>query len=257
MESDTTCAVFVMLECEEFLEESSGVANDGVFIVGETSNCEMTWLTIVWGQNFLLDDEVLAVTAGLFGATRPSTMEGVSAHWRAGMLGALFALGTIDAKPSIEVIVRPVINEIYLIFMSLPVVLALLCFLLVLTLRHKALPIPTTAYDFMVLGRENEVTPRRSKRDRFSAVPKDLDIKFRSPEQAEADGGELVIAKHPDTGAMTSVMENNAILEVPDISSSDLAVKERPEIKTDGVMEGTLEENDKDEEMGSNPIGQL
>lgn len=102
--------------------------------------------------------------------------EDVGKFLRFGILGALFALGTLDERPSIEVVVRPVINGIYVCFMVLPLALAFVCYLLILALQSKALLLPETPYDFMVFGKENEITARRSKRDKFPGLPKDLDL---------------------------------------------------------------------------------
>lgn len=135
-----------------------------------------------------MDDELLATMAGLFSAGRPSRAEDVANYLRYGALAALFALASLDEKPSISMVVRPVINELYLAFMILPFVMALGCFALLLVLLHYKserglAEVPTNAYEYMIFGVENEyiIQPRQptGDDDKFPTTPTTLLLKYR------------------------------------------------------------------------------
>lgn len=214
MDNDTSCMAYVFLECESFPEDTGEIV-DGVFIKGEPSRCNMDWLVIVWDKHYLMDDDLLAVTAGLYSSIRPSTALDVGKFFRFGILGALFALGTLDERPSIEVVVRPVINGVYVCFIVIPVALAVVCYLLVLALRNKALVLPETPYDFMVFGKENEITTRRSKRDKFPGLPsKNLELQCCSNVQEGAERSCSIVQRN-DVGKLDEKLSGNALLEHP------------------------------------------
>lgn len=107
----------------------------------------------------------MAVVGSLFSRIQPSIVDGSDRAFRINALfGALFALGTLDERPSVITVVRPRINGIYVTFMTIPVILALCCLLFSCTYQGKSLPVPTNSWELMILGRsEKDKIPDRPK----------------------------------------------------------------------------------------------
>ena len=99
--------------------------------------------------------------------------------FRRGVLAALFALGTIEDRRSIENVIRPQINIVYIIFMALPVVLALGLFVVARVTINRLRPIPKNAWELMILAKDEPMIPhRRIRQDSAPFPPPDEDLVY-------------------------------------------------------------------------------
>ena len=80
------------------------------------SFCEMSRFHFVWGRNFDADEGFVSALAGVYGLVQPNlhdeTMVTFLEH---GALAAVFALATVEERPSILPLVRPKVNLVYII----------------------------------------------------------------------------------------------------------------------------------------------
>jgi hypothetical protein len=223
----TVCYAMVSLQCEKFPEDGD-LPTDLIYISSTFSECEFTGLDFIWGQNFELDNELLAVMAGIFGLMDINLYgDGVVEFNLNGALAALFALGSLVKEHSIEVKVRPEINTWYVTSMLIPVFLSLVCLVVILLLYDKQLPVPQTTWQFLVFGRENpDIPTRRSKKDKFPPPQQDMSLEY-GVVTSERNTKALIVTSN----TIASSLQKNAILEVPvpleEDETSEIKVEER------------------------------
>jgi len=97
---------------------------------------------------------------------RPSIFEGTTRRFNEyGILAALFALGVVEERATVEEVVRPRVNVTFVVFISLPLLMGVT--ILALAVRAQRHPtshgIPTEAWEILVTGAENaDIVPKRS-----------------------------------------------------------------------------------------------
>lgn len=139
-----------------------------------TSQCRTNQFSLVWGKNFDADPEFVSVLAGVYGLNHPSANDqSLDAFIRNGPLAALLAMATVEKRTSIDIVVRPSINMIYVVFMSLPVLLCIVIVAIVHWTRPYCLPIPESSWHLMVMAKDEPLIPHRTG-DNFPAPPSDL-----------------------------------------------------------------------------------
>jgi hypothetical protein len=121
---------------------------------------------IVWGNNFVVDDDLVAVVAGIYGMIQPSSWSNYEFYRfiQNSVPAALFALGSIEMMPSQMIVIAPEINAIYFTFMGLPILLVVGLVTLYFCVQDKGADVPTTTYHMLMWGKEhhkNENIPRR------------------------------------------------------------------------------------------------
>lgn len=83
---------------------------------------------------------------------------------RNSILGALFTMGTVETLPSIEVVIAPQINEVYVIFMTLPFLLAVALCCVMCCNQDRSEGIPTTSYHMLLWGNEDHANVKIPER---------------------------------------------------------------------------------------------
>lgn len=177
--NDMQCLGIIELYCEAFQEDfvtEISKADDIDIYIPNDSQCSTNSLEFLWGRNFVVDQEFTAVVAGMYGRIRPDAFDGTDSIVRFHqnvMFAALFALGTIDSRPSTATVVRPQINVVYIIFMIiLPLLVACMLAVAFCLARKSLLPLPRNAWDVLILGGETSeyLTCRDEKTHEFPPV---------------------------------------------------------------------------------------
>jgi len=143
----------------------------------EDSSCELKRLHLVWVRNFEVDEELVAVAAGVLGRVRPHPwdMDAFGSVHINVLLAALFALGSLDQLPSIEEEVSPQVNAVYMFFMIFPVAMAASVLFVAWTKREEKLPIPSNGWELMVLGSGEDAVPQHDGQNgTFPKLSEDL-----------------------------------------------------------------------------------
>lgn len=229
---DLECMVFSEILCEPALEEDiepfilsdfADLEDDPLFqfIPKEDSFCSIHTGHLVWGQNFVVDDELLAVTSAVLTRAQVNSWKahGVRDAMQNCVLAAMFALATTTEMPSLQSQVRAQVNVIFVLFMILPLLVTALIF--VVTLGSSKLPIPVEGWQLMVLGREEESVPTRkeSERDFPTAASKEYEFALRQDDSTRALGGERLGIHRAAT--KQSVQDTNHIDSNEDGFSTD------------------------------------
>lgn len=148
----------------------------------ESSPCDFFNFGIVWGRNFVADAELVSVMAGVYGILQPQSGD-MFDFIRQGTLAALFALGTVEERPSVEQVIRPRINLVYLIFMLLPFALSLVLLFQACRTRRRCLPIPQSVWQLMIQAKDEPLIPRlrdchNTQDDGSPFPPQDSDLVY-------------------------------------------------------------------------------
>lgn len=100
---DVNCWILVELECDAFAEDFESLG-DTDLIDPEDSQCEIQVAYFIWGRGFTIDDDLLAVMAGIHGRIRPTLFsgKGQSRFRMNAAQAALFAMGSLSERPSNE-----------------------------------------------------------------------------------------------------------------------------------------------------------
>ena len=237
---DMACFATAILKCPTF-QEDDDLPSDLYFVSSVSSECEFKSIQFIWGKNFVMDDDLLAAIAGVYGMVRPSEMGEVVGDFNLhGALAGLFILGSLDGRPSVKTVVRAEVNILYVISMLVPFVLAVGCFIIALMLCQNKLTIPGSTWEFLVFGRENPDLPtRRCKRDKFP-TPRDLYLEC-GPSRPGSKTKALIITGN----TMNAALQNNAIVEIP--------VADDEEEKKIGQVGTIAHSASEDEEVASSP----
>ena len=159
------------------------------------STCELKRFCFVWGRNLLADSEFVTVVAGVYGLLQPSVFDG---SWRAfsqyGALAALFAMATVEERESVQTLVRPKVNTLYVMFMSLPLILCLCIVAIARLTRRYCLPIPSTPWELMVLAKSERLVRGLDKPDDpFPPCDGDLGYVFYDAQQQLHGHGHAIV----------------------------------------------------------------
>ena len=195
----TSCLAIIVLECHTFpgklclvygcsfvarsthtnaffmaKEDYTSLHHDLYYPLEASTPCRLQRVGFVWGRNFLADSELATVVAGMYGLVRPRFWD---ATWgpflENSIFSALFTLATTDERPIVEEAVRPEINIIYIVFMSLPLVISFLLIAIVRWTRKSYLSIPETPWELMVMAKTEALIPAR-KAGSFPPLDDDL-----------------------------------------------------------------------------------
>lgn len=233
------CIASAVVKCDTFEEDYQFSGND-LFFPTSSSSCELSRVNVVWGANFVADDELVAVLAGLYGNVKPEFRDfGERRFMLHGILGALFVMGTLVERPSVEIKVRPKLSGVYVCFMLLPGAVAVLGFLVAWLLRDQNLPVPSLSWDLLVLGKElasdDKIPTRRNKLDKFGPADPQLVLRLRrkqAPQQNSRNGttggtAELDLVREPKRSSsrhsgLKAAQRDNAVLETPVAPSEKL-----------------------------------
>lgn len=161
------CFVVLLAACPTFREDfQSFPLVDSE--LGDT-DCQINYVSVVWGKGFRADAELVSTMAGIYGRTQPaSSFAFLEFHFFA-PFAAMFATASLSVRPTVVEQVSPRINGVYIFFILLPYSLALTLMLLVWSFRRDCLPVPQTPWELLVLGREggDMIRTRESGNDQF------------------------------------------------------------------------------------------
>ena len=201
--SGTQCLAMIEMLCDAFPEDEYSYYHPE-YTPSASSECTMLSAGLVWGRNFVADEELVSVVGGMYGLVRPRVFSGK--FLGSAILAALFALGTVELRPSKIDIVRPQINWIYVVFMLSPILVCFLLPALAFALRHMVVPIPQSNADILVLAKEADpdVVPiRPGKRGTFPSFDKDeLALVFFDANEDES-GPDIGVVRFQKTPSST------------------------------------------------------
>lgn len=170
-----SCLAFMELTCDSFPEDHESVKlgipsmNLGAVYLGKSNpSCTFYDFSIVWGNNFDVDEELVSVVAGVYGRVRPNSFVSAFApldFFFHSIPAALFAMGTLDTEPSLKLVVRPRINGLFIFFMFFPLMIGLALYLAVRLTAERRSPIPEDPLDLLCLAREELLVPTRDSKD--------------------------------------------------------------------------------------------
>ena len=174
--NDVECIAIVTVECNIFREDIVPHVHEVYGPLTESTECALNGLRLVWGRNFRADSELVAVVAGLYGIVRPVIWDDGDRRFQEnGILAAIFALGTMEERPSIETVVRASVNIIYVVFMLFPVVFTFVLVLLMHQSYRFCLVVPKSPWELMVQAKGSSLIPNRPCPDEeFPVVDKNL-----------------------------------------------------------------------------------
>lgn len=172
------CFVVIILTCESFPEDTENLfLNEYAVEMGlqETayadSPCHVETVKIVWGNGFDPDPEMVAVMAGMYGRVRPNPLDlvGERQFILNTAFAAMFAMGTLDTRPSIVNEVSPEINGVYMGFMLLPFVILVGAAAVGIATCCSRFPIPRNPWELMIFGSEeaDNIKKRERKTENF------------------------------------------------------------------------------------------
>ena len=255
---DEVCLVTIILHCDAFPEDTAAVVHDVYGPELVSSSCDFAKVTIAWGRNFKADAEVAATVAGLYGMVRPSLTDSSQRIFdQHSILAALLALGQVREAPSIEEVVRPRVNLLFIIFMLLPLTLAISLLVLINRIKtYSDLPaIPTEPWELLIVGAENaQVLPKRP--DSHLPFP-EVDRNFVFAAFCEADDGSSIGSA---AGGNSIQGQREKVIYVIDIKQKDQSLRSwklstRPSsiVLPSGIGPQTqLQDSDSSSDDGSN-----
>jgi hypothetical protein len=180
LSTDNSCFAIITLRCQTFPEDYENPAlnallyeNGVIDSLHSNSNCTLSGAPgtfIVWGEGFKQPDaDMIAVIAGMYGRVRPSVWNGNALinFVQNAIFAALFAISSLETRPSTVEEVSPSINAVYIIFMLLPFVILVGMVIAAAANRRSRLPIPHNPWELMVVGSEENVDKRSNKTEMF------------------------------------------------------------------------------------------
>lgn len=225
------CLSVTTLRCFTFPEDYLSKRVDSI---PEVTDCNVNRVEIIWGNNFEVDEQLVAAVAGVYGRNKKNARSDRQELLLAlnSVPAALFTLGSMDMRTSKMQTVSPSINEVYISFMLLPIIVALASFFIAYKMREECLPIPENCWHLMVLGSEENVVPARNssrekypeidKRLRFGVVANDkdgFDLGVWSPHSINSDPH---FAQQQSTGSVESgVVDNESGTKQPSVSDKN------------------------------------
>jgi len=167
---------------------------------------------IVWGQNFAVDDDLLAVVSAVLTRSQVSSwneQSEVRDVIQNSVLAAMFAHATVDELPSLQSQVSPQVNLVFIVFLILPVIVTAVIFLTTFRNPNK-LPIPTEGWQLMVLGREEASIPKRKEgQQTFPMMSKEFEFAIRKDTSTRQISERLGIYRAPSSKKLDYDGNNN------------------------------------------------
>ena len=212
----TACLAVLTIECETFKEDYVSQYDQVFYPIIQDTICSLNRIGFVWGRNFVADAELVSVAAGLYGIVRPVVWNFSHRTFLEFCIpAALFAMGVIEKRASVEHIVRPRINGTYIAFMVLPFAFAVIAFVLGVALKKQSLLLPRNNWELMIAAKEcDQIHARRDKRGKFPEVDPSCMMTY------SGDGGE-----HDKTSiaiSRSSMFTTDAIKETPVDDSGEI-----------------------------------
>ena len=173
---DVECIAIVTVECNIFREDIVPHVHEVYGPLTESTECALNGVRLVWGRNFLADSELVAVVVGLYGIVRPVIWDDGDRRFQEnGILAAIFALGTVEERASIETVVRARVNIVYVLFMLFPVVFTFVLVFLMHQCYRFCLAVPKSPWELMVQAKGSSLIPERPyPGEEFPALDKNL-----------------------------------------------------------------------------------
>ena len=174
--NDLECIAIVTVECAIFREDIVAHVHEVYGPLTESTECELSGLRLVWGRDLVADSELVTVVAGLYGIVRPMIWDDGDRRFQEnGILAAIFALGTVEERPSIETVVRASVNITYVLFMLLPVFFTFVIVLLMHQSYRFCLVVPKSPWELMVQAKGSSLIPEAPcPEEEFPVVDKNL-----------------------------------------------------------------------------------
>uniref|UniRef100_A0A7S2EK41 Uncharacterized protein n=1 Tax=Ditylum brightwellii TaxID=49249 RepID=A0A7S2EK41_9STRA len=172
------CLAIIDAVCEPFPEDTLIVPIDFAqsslgMTFPSTNRCRVWKVHYLWGNGFGLPIEYtfLAAVAGVI-ARNNLLMSNLFQDTLIinAIPAAMFLLASLSMDLSQKEEVRPSVGYLWLFFILLPLVLGGIIFFFSCIFKSRSLPIPQNQWEFMIVGKEDEmlVIPKRdSKTDRF------------------------------------------------------------------------------------------
>lgn len=174
------CLALVSISCDTFEEDSASRFHEIYEPFLTSSECGLSRMSLVWGRNFVADATLASVVAGLYGMIRPRNYGEDRRNFdRLCILSALFLMGTLEERPRGETVVQAQVGVRYIFFMLFPVAVSLVLVLFAFYFKDRVIPFPKSAFEMMVLGKEEAAVPQRESRGSpFPEMPDDLVLTF-------------------------------------------------------------------------------
>jgi hypothetical protein len=242
------CLAIVALRCDPFLEDNYYFP-PYYSPEPEPSQCRLTRFRVVWGRNFVADAELISAMAAIFALSPPTIVPGDTTQTFAenGVFAALFLMATLETRDKIKMETRPEINEVYVFFMSFPILVSVTVILISKRLQKKCLGIPIDAWQLMCLSKEYTLVPARDPNGNFAQEDPDLALVFFDALQDVPPGNanhasgankKVVLAKKPSVSGkkrkgtgkkknktgkaeLNTVLQSNALAEFPVTTPDD------------------------------------
>ena len=187
---DTQCMALVTLLCDLFPEDIAPIVHSVYYPQDTSSTCNLWALQVVWGRNFVVDSQLVAVVGGIYGVVQPSlTDRSHRIFARYGILASLFALGTVEERFNVEQVVRATVNSVYVVFMLLPIAIWIAIIGLTYGTRQRTLPVPESTWELMVMAKESSLIPERQDKS-LTFPPPDKELSLRVTRNEE---GSLIL----------------------------------------------------------------
>jgi len=161
---ESVCMVTAKITCETFgselgyggfLNGYGGASGEGTGVVDLQHRCVFDGdIELIWGVNYMVDLQLLAAVAGVHSrnvgwASSLLQKRALTIH---SIPSALFLLGTLRSRASIEQVRSTTINSIFIIFMCVPACLCVITGCVYLIGRQYLLPLPSDGPAAMELG---------------------------------------------------------------------------------------------------------
>ena len=187
---DTQCMALVTLLCDLFPEDIAPIVHPVHYPQDTSSTCNLWALQVVWGRNFVVDSQLVAVVGGIYGVVQPSlTDRSHRIFARYGILASLFALGTVEERFNVEQVVQATVNSVYVVFMLLPIAISIAIIGLTYGTRQRTLPVPESTWELMVMAKESSLIPERQDKS-LTFPPPDKELSLRVTRNEE---GSLIL----------------------------------------------------------------
>ena len=156
-----SCLAFVGLRFEAFPEDIASFERPAFsisYLVFERGQrCTFDWFHLVWGRNFKVNDELVT---GVFGRVQlvafGISFDYLNFQWQC-IPAALLALSTLESLPSMNLVLRPRINGLFIIINSFSSYDSSgTVFLLRELLARSVHPFPMNGLDLLTLAAEDK-----------------------------------------------------------------------------------------------------
>ena len=187
------CMAYVHLMCDPFVEDFVNLPPIAVNNIPgfnpELAYCSLFSVEFVWLKGVAVDPLLVSLVAGVYGRNYPSAKRqggfatGIA---RNAIPAAMVMQSSLSMVPQNEQVVRATVNGTYIVFMILPVIVAVLafavCFLFNIlpgrTSNQDAAAMPTDGWHLLLIGAEHstklQAEKRSNSREPFKEPSEDL-----------------------------------------------------------------------------------